>query len=950
MTANQRLSLICRVLLLPFRDVRFGKEDLLLAKAQMYRKFIDQEGTEHQLYGAYRNCRKKLMDQVCSEGKPENMDEVQQLLEFFYGDTDMLGCAESNNADSLYIQRILDISDSFVTLRDGRMSLRTWINPDRLDLFHPYAGLHKAELWNMLVRLSTPDLWIAAYFEHAGLQDVVSLSNLTDDLRLADIVLNRCLEKGMAETHTHFYASLNYQMLWTLVSDVTQLRYEAKARQSNLKPLSLVLTGGLLRLFLASYAMQGSEHEDFLPYCERLLNLEKVDDPQMLICQVLYSGYSGERLEESAEAYLEQYEHCTQALHEMMDIQEDKWEFDLLARSVYRGYRYLNTSCDILLFRQTLALARKKDKPTLRRALLQYIRIKNTFFSTRTQAEDVHGLRQFSGYYRRSTGSVWALRRGNEEGLNREGSYAIFRSQSRLPYLQKYEFKITPPGPQGHILDQLTVRKKLMRSAISRQLLQIVDGYLQFLKRTAQSYTRDEESVDQTLKRLGDSGEVSIPTPGIIYHFTKPEFMRNIFGLVCGMDPIVRKDTSPYYVETLRRQYMVFCDTLSEMVRETPYLGEYVVGLDAASEEMGIEPWVYAPVFTYARRKGNTVPIQWYTKSTIPSLGLTYHVGEDFRHLLSGLRVVDEVLEHFGFKAGDRIGHGIALQVDPQEWQDQHGVVAVPRMEYLENLLWIWGVRFQGGILPIPHDLELKIMRQAESLYPTVSGITPYLLWKVYQKKFHLLDVEGVVEDVQECQNCLRCGGIDGACPLQNRCHNMIWSEERLLLTHFCPLYQEKYRKPIFVQATVDEIPLMKALQKGIKEKIGQRGITVEVNPTSNASIGAIRGVLHHPILHLNNRWLERDGEANHLSVSINSDDPVVFHTMVENEFSYIYYMLTNEGYSRQDVLQWMNQIREFGMESSFVRKEKKPQVLLRELKLIRECLQSYPDFHAEEG
>ena len=142
----------------------------------------------------------------------------------------------------------------------------------------------------------------------------------------------------------------------------------------------------------------------------------------------------------------------------------------------------------------------------------------------------------------------------------------------------------------------------------------------------------------------------------------------------------------------------------------------------------------------------------------------------------------------------------------------------------------------------------------------------------------------------------------------------------------------------------------MKALQKGIKEKIGQRGITVEVNPTSNASIGAIRGVLHHPILHLNNRWLERDGEANHLSVSINSDDPVVFHTMVENEFSYIYYMLTNEGYSRQDVLQWMNQIREFGMESSFVRKEKKPQVLLRELKLIRECLQSYPDFHAEEG
>ena len=80
MTANQRLSLICRVLLLPFRDISFGKTDLLLEKAKLYQKFIYQEGTEHELYAAYRNCRKKIMDQVCSEGKPENMDEIQQLL------------------------------------------------------------------------------------------------------------------------------------------------------------------------------------------------------------------------------------------------------------------------------------------------------------------------------------------------------------------------------------------------------------------------------------------------------------------------------------------------------------------------------------------------------------------------------------------------------------------------------------------------------------------------------------------------------------------------------------------------------------------------------------------------------------------------------------------------------------------------------------------------------
>ena len=53
--------------------------------------------------------------------------------------------------------------------------------------------------------------------------------------------------------------------------------------------------------------------------------------------------------------------------------------------------------------------------------------------------------------------------------------------------------------------------------------------------------------------------------------------------------------------------------------------------------------------------------------------------------------------------------------------------------------------------------------------------------------------------------------------------------------------------------------------------------------------------------------------------VSINSDDPSVFNTNVSNEFAYIFYSLQEKGYSREDILLWIDKIRKYGMDSSFI-------------------------------
>ncbi|CAH1057575.1 hypothetical protein PAECIP111894_03733 [Paenibacillus pseudetheri] len=91
-----------------------------------------------------------------------------------------------------------------------------------------------------------------------------------------------------------------------------------------------------------------------------------------------------------------------------------------------------------------------------------------------------------------------------------------------------------------------------------------------------------------------------------------------------------------------------------------PYLSHFIVGLDAASLENNTPVQVFAPVYGAARnsdddkmvkidRDGNKVRHQ--------SMFFTFHAGEDFRHLNSGLRRIDEVIDYCKFHSGDRIGH-----------------------------------------------------------------------------------------------------------------------------------------------------------------------------------------------------------------------------------------------------------------------------------------------------
>ena len=140
----------------------------------------------------------------------------------------------------------------------------------------------------------------------------------------------------------------------------------------------------------------------------------------------------------------------------------------------------------------------------------------------------------------------------------------------------------------------------------------------------------------------------------------------------------------------------------------------------------------------------------------------------------------------------------------------------------------------------------------------------------------------------------------------------------------------------MFVRPSSDDAEFYIALQRHLVRKAEHLGLYIETNPSSNLIIGDMESIAEHPLLRLNNRGLKlRELEEASVMSSINSDDPIVFSTFVENEISYIYYALLNAGRSREEAIEWIDKIRNQGLDSSFIRCKNNLQRMIADIEEI---------------
>ena len=160
-----------------------------------------------------------------------------------------------------------------------------------------------------------------------------------------------------------------------------------------------------------------------------------------------------------------------------------------------------------------------------------------------------------------------------------------------------------------------------------------------------------------------------------------------------------------------------------------------------------------------------------------------------------------------------------------------------------------------------------------------------------------------------------------------------MWTSQKLFCTFFCPSYYILYNRPILVHVDRSNTELFKSVQKFVVKEVEQKGIYIETNPTSNLAIGELNSLMDLSIVNLNSRGLIDDKDIeNEVLATVNSDNPIIFNTNCENEHAYVYHALNYRGYPKERVLNWIEKVRQMGLDSSFVKNIKKPSVQLSEI------------------
>ncbi|MCU4967920.1 hypothetical protein OCD64_13145 [Bacillus toyonensis] len=880
---NDKIELQLKILTTPLNEYSFYKEDII----EEYFRWGKIDGKQREIY--FKKLLKAIYPIITRNNRVNNLDEVKLLTKkYYFPDMNFKRESVDGNSDSLfYINLLNELSRVFITHRNGKISLKYWESTEEENLLGPYRGIYKVALWNSLNRIFTTDILVIIYLLDNGMQDERYLKGYHSHVSLEDIELNQILQKGISETHMHFSAGGHFTLNWQTLMSPTR-KYISQSVENNFLytneligadfnlykyTLAMASLRILLGKFLKNSQSSLTNKLSLDKYYNEFFNKIPIKENETVsTLSFLNSIAMGEELKKDSEYYFNLYEGVKDILNIELKTPSDqlKWNTYLAVKdilhSVIDSYGEYTTVENVFLFRCLRYMKFTNPNDTLFHKLFwQYIRIRNERFKLEIQKNNIKGLEYFKAYIERATDTVEI----DESDVGKWG--LILHTIVHKSSIKKLELRITVG--KGN-----TVHEKV--HSLVKKLKSFFKAYEQIIK----------DCVEE--ERLA-------PQIGIIIHFIKEE--DSSLGLNCWHD-----DKKKKHFYNLQYRYHMEMEAVNVLRESVPGLADYLIGIDAANLETNTEPWVFAPVYKKARNSDSHKLVYYNAPvKTIRNLGFTYHVGEDFRHMITGLRHIDEVIEHFQYRSGDRIGHGIVLGVSATKWANKHRVVVLPKNEYLDNMLWVWGINREHDLKMHLESLELKILKVAEQIYTNLDGIDVYKLWKNYRGKF----------DHPNLNNDERTGCSTAQCPLVNQEGMNKWDLTDLQNAQHCSYYNEKLSKPIQIEIDDQEVSIITTLQNYIKKKISKEGIVVETNPSSNIAIGELEHIFEHYIHNLN----PVNSESDSIKVTINTDDPIVFNTNISNEYAYIFYSLIEKGFSREQSILWIDKIRNNGMTSSFI-------------------------------
>lgn len=369
------------------------------------------------------------------------------------------------------------------------------------------------------------------------------------------------------------------------------------------------------------------------------------------------------------------------------------------------------------------------------------------------------------------------------------------------------------------------------------------------------------------------------------------------------------KKGGPYRHYKLRRKLETQVAQLRTTLKDHPRLHRWVRGIDGAANELHAPPEVFASVFRQAARTG---------------LGhRSFHVGEDFPHLLTGMRYMLDALELLDLRDGARIGHGTALGIAPELWLERMpSTLYLKRSERLLDLLAAWQLLRE---LPDTTAQSYQVELQLHLLLPQVfkAPISPHLFERAMRLRgLHMGFVASLQQNpdwgwaqaslVDSLREEARL--VSESKEQDEEALSLLWQwqSDRGLWERSESLLSIETQDNLFTPA------IYLRLQQALMKRVADRRVVIETLPSSNVRISQYERFEEHHAL----RWMGITGHVREgdtpIMVSLGSDDPGIFAGNLKGEFYQLYAVLRQKGLSDADALRHISTINERGRQYRF--------------------------------
>ncbi len=761
----------------------------------------------------------------------------------------------------------------------------------------------------------------------------------TDNLRL-----HQMLDRGMAENHFHIGGSVSaflYSWICLMNHMSCEREKEFQARGLDKNPLdqsnagnnrytesfySLVFKAACIRYFLFlrlhdTYPLQKNENgsDEFhsnkwlmerLQASEEYLSLYMVElDTYLSSCRLLYCP------EASDGSFVPDYAIETEPYPPMDD--DDIWSSADYAVRNYERRVYRSIAGEQRFLYRLFHAIYMKDPAILPYADLAYayLLIYSKVRSELIQTNKTVGFANFDEYQVRKDDFSWHYPQYSQL-RSRVAQQAVLLN----PQIRSLEGRMIPANKCDKLIDKIT---NTFKNAV---------------------YTEDYYNDDQkeyTWKCAEEKLHYVLHIAKKKQEIQKGDEVVELFEMTHPRDSLLRKSIDQQVNAIIKARNInpqIRCEnghTIMPLAR--------VTGIDACANEIGCRPEVFAPAFRKIRHNKLAVEnrLQSVGTEVLPSLRITYHVGEDFLDITDGLRAIDEAICFFELECGDRLGHAIALGLDPEMWySSKNYTLVLPKQDLMDNMAWLMNKMHTFNIYERSAEDEIQsVFRKCyeEVILDTVD-VEEQLFSVDIHKYYDSMLLRGndpmlyakmpSVKEYNDFRHWMK-EEVDlypwrawiGAKNFSD------WTSNRLChYYHYNYYVKQKGSEQTEYQLPYSMINVVQKIQKKMQHKVASLNLGIETNPSSNYLISTFRDYCKHPIFSFNDSGLYDKPDNPHLFVSINTDDLGVFDTSLENEYAlmaaalenYNEYVPPEKQVSPEKIYNWLDHIRQMGCDQSF--------------------------------